>query len=87
VARQVGVDLAGDVALEAADDLAFAEAFDGSSLQAVTGELVVAHADDGHDVEGAVGGSIAAAAEAVPAVDAAAAGRLGSDCTSSDTRR
>jgi hypothetical protein len=72
--RQIGVDLADDVALETADDLAFAETFGGSSLHVVTGGLMVAYADDGDDVESAVSGPVAAAAEAVTAVGAAAAG-------------
>src|SRR4029450_6454274 len=55
-----GVDLSGDVALEAADDLAFAEAFGGASLDVGAGGLVVADADDGDDVEGGGGGSGAA---------------------------
>src|SRR5215213_286826 len=74
-----GVDLAGDVALETADDLAFAETFDGSSLHVVPGRLMVAHADDGDDVKGAVSGSVAATAEPVPAAGASAAGRLWGD--------
>jgi hypothetical protein len=76
---EVGVDLAGDVALEAADDLAFAEAFGGAAGDVVAGGLVVSHPDDGDDVEGAVGGAVAASAEAVAAGGSAAAGRLGCD--------
>src|SRR4029450_11739320 len=74
-----GVDLSGDVAVEAADDLAFAEAFGGASLDVGAGGLVVADADDGDDIESAVGGSVAAAAESVPAGGSSAAGRLGCD--------
>ena len=73
---EVGVDLAGDVALEAADDFAFAQPFGGPPLDVVTGGLMTAQADDGDDVEGTVGGTVAAAAETVPASGAAAAGRL-----------
>src|SRR5215212_997490 len=73
------VDLAGDVALQTADDLAFAETFDGSSLHVVPGGWWVAHADDGDDVKGAVSGPVAAAAETVPAAGASAAGRLWGD--------
>ena len=76
---QVGVDLPGDVALEAADDLAFAEAFGGASFDVVAGGLVVAHPDDGDDVEGAVRGPVSAAAEAVTAGGSAAAGGLRGD--------
>src|SRR4029453_1460222 len=44
-----GVDLSGDVALEAADDLAFAEAFGGASLDVGAGGLVVADGGGGGD--------------------------------------
>src|SRR4029450_9191356 len=74
-----GVDRSGDVALEAADDLAFAEALGGAAREVGTSRRVVAHPDDGHDVQGAVGVSGAAAAEPVAAVGAAAAGWLGGD--------
>ena len=76
---EVLVDLAGDVALEAADDLAFGQALGGAAFDVGAGGLVVAHPDDGDDVEGAVGGSVAAAAEPVPAGGAAAAGWLWGD--------
>src|SRR3954464_5110852 len=76
---QVGVYLSGDVALEAADDLAFAEAFGGASFDVVAGGLVVAHPDDCDDVEGAVGGAISSATEAVSSACPSAACRLGSD--------
>lgn len=69
-------DLAGDVALEATDDLAFAEAFGGAALDVGAGGCVVAHADDGDDIEGAAGGAVTAAAESVATGGAAAAGRL-----------
>jgi hypothetical protein len=61
-AWKVVVDLAGDVALRAADDFAFAESFGGAALDVVAGGLVMADADDGNDVERAVGGSVTAAA-------------------------
>jgi hypothetical protein len=80
-AGQVVVDLSGDVALEAADDLAFAESLGGAAFDVVAGGLVVAYADDGDDVEGAVGGSVAAAAESVTTAGASAAGGLGRDST------
>src|ERR1700722_8124451 len=77
--RQASVDFAGDVALEAADDLAFGESFRGPPVDVVEVGLVPAHPDDGDHVEGAVGGRVAAAAEAVPAGGAAAAGGLRGD--------
>jgi hypothetical protein len=64
-AWEVVVDPAGDIALEAADDLAFAESFGGAALDVVAGGLVVPHADDRNDVERAVGRSVTAAAESV----------------------
>lgn len=76
---QVGVDLAGDVALEAADDLSFAEAFGGAALDVVDGGLVAPHSDQGDDVEGAVGGAVASSAESVSSGGAAAAGGLWRD--------
>jgi hypothetical protein len=63
--REVVVDLAGDVALEASDDLSLAEAFGCAAVDVVAGGLMAAHLDDGDDVEGAVRGAVAAAAEAV----------------------
>src|SRR5438093_7458260 len=67
------VDLAGDVALEAADDLAAVEAFGFASLGVGAGAGVVAEAADGDHVECAVGLAVAAVVEAV-AAGAAAAG-------------
>ena len=78
-AWQVVVDLAGDVALQAADDLAFAQSFGGAALDVVAGGLVVPDADDGDDVERAVGGTVTAAAEPVTAGGSSAAGRLWCD--------
>src|SRR6186997_317802 len=77
--RQVGVDLACDVSLEAADDLAFAQALRGASFDVGASRRVVAHADDGDDVERAVRGSVAAATEPVTPGCAAAAGGLWRD--------
>src|ERR1700751_939986 len=57
-AWEIGVDFAGDVALQAADDLAFVEAFVGPSFDVGAGGFVVTHADDGDDVERAVGLSV-----------------------------
>ena len=39
---EVGVDLPGDVALEAPDDLSFAESFVGTSFDVSAGRLVMA---------------------------------------------
>ena len=55
------VELAGDVALEAADDLAFGESFVGPAFYVGAGGFVVSQSHDGDDVEGAVGLSVAAA--------------------------
>src|SRR4051812_17348278 len=77
--REVGVDLPGDVALEAADDLSLAEALAGAAFDVVAGGLVMAHPHDGDDVERAVGGPVAAAAEPVSAGGASAAGGLWRD--------
>ena len=73
------VDLSGDVSLEAADDLAFAEAFFGAAFDVGAGGFMASHADDGDDVEGAVRCAVAAAAEPVPAGGSAAAGGLWCD--------
>src|SRR4051812_35054705 len=73
---QVGVDLACDVALEAADDLALAQAFGGPACDIVASWLVMSHPDDSDDVEGAVCRSITAAAEPVAPGGAATAGGL-----------
>src|SRR6266508_2807126 len=54
------VDLAGDVAFQAADDLALALAFAGAADDVVLGRLVVAHADEHDPVEGRVGLPVAA---------------------------
>ena len=78
---EVRVDLAGDVALEAADDFSLAEAFSGAAFDVVAGGLMVPHPDDGDDVEGAVGGPVAAAAEPVSAGGASAACWLWRDST------
>jgi hypothetical protein len=71
------VDLAGDEALEAADDLAFAEASGGAAMHVVAGGLVAAHPKDSGDVDGAAGGPVAAAAEPVAAGGQAPTGGLG----------
>src|SRR5436305_2908576 len=63
---------AGDVALEAAEDLAFVEAVGGALGGVGLGALAVAEAADGDHVERSVGLSVAAGVEAV-AVGAAGA--------------
>src|SRR5665647_968288 len=55
-----GVDLAGDVAFEAAHDLAFALALAGAAVNVGPGRLVVAHADEDDAVECGVGLAVAA---------------------------
>src|SRR5918993_5539911 len=77
--REVVEDFAGDVSLQAADDLALAQAFGRASLDVVAGGLVMSHPDDGDDVEGAVRGPVSTAAEAVSAAGSAAAGWLWRD--------
>jgi hypothetical protein len=59
------VDLAGDVALEAADDVASAEALGLAALGVGAGGGVPAESADGDAVEGGVGGSVAGSVEAV----------------------
>src|ERR1019366_9731490 len=59
------VDLAGDVALEAAEDLALGLAFGGPSLRVGAGALAVAQSADGDQVQCPVGLAVAAVVEAV----------------------
>src|SRR6266542_5746292 len=61
------VELAGDVALEAADDLGFGQALGGATVGVGAGASAVAEAADGDQVERAVGLAVAAAAEPVSA--------------------
>src|SRR5712692_5356306 len=63
--RERGVDLAGDVALQAADDLALGLALAGAPRDVLSGRLVPAHADEDDAVEGGVGLAVAAAVEPV----------------------
>jgi len=58
--------LAGEQALEAADDLGLRLALEGSSGEVGTGGFVVLHADDDGPVERGVGLAVAAAVESVP---------------------
>src|SRR5690606_8523200 len=60
------VELAGDVAFEAADDLLLGHAVFGASFHVGAGAGVPAQAADGDPVERFVGLSVAAAVEAVP---------------------
>src|SRR5205823_8299971 len=62
-----GVDLAGEVALEAADDVFGGETFGAAAGDVGAGGLVVAHAHDDGTVEGGVGVAVAAAVETVSA--------------------
>src|SRR6188472_4659145 len=67
--REIGeqrvVELACDVALEAADDLGLGLAFGGASFGVGAGAFAVAQAADGDHVQRAVGVTVAAVAEAV----------------------
>src|SRR6266550_8423655 len=60
------VDLAGDVALEAADDLELGMALGGAPSDVVLGGLVDAQAGDNDQVQGAVGVAVTAPIEPVP---------------------
>src|SRR5580692_6675709 len=62
---QGGVDLAGHVTLEAADDFWFGLALLGAAGGVFLGGFVVAEADDDDAVEGGVGLAVPAAVEAV----------------------
>ena len=61
------VDLAGQEAFEAPDDLASGPAVSGPSRDVINSPLVVPHADDDGSIQGSVGLSVAAPIEAVPA--------------------
>jgi hypothetical protein len=60
------VDLAGDVAFEAADDFLLGLAFFGAPFDVVLRSGVLAHADEDNAVEGGVGLAVAGSVEAVP---------------------
>jgi hypothetical protein len=60
-----GVDLAGDVAFQAADDLSFAFAFAGAPDDVGPCRLVVAHADEDDPIERGVRLAVATAVEPV----------------------
>src|SRR5712691_7396605 len=68
------VELAGDVALEAADDLAFGEAFGGAAGGVGAGAGAVAESADGDHVQRLVGAAVAAAVESVAARPSGAGG-------------
>src|SRR4051812_49963607 len=72
--RESSIDLAGEVALEAADDLALGQALGGAAGDVVDGRLVPAHANDDGAVEGGVGLPVTAAVEPVPPVGPPGAG-------------
>src|SRR5690242_369289 len=80
------VDLAGDIAFEAAEDVSFGQTFGGAAGDVVAGALVVAHADQDDGVQGAVGGAVTAAVEAVAVSasrgcgDGGDAGQMGEGC-------
>ena len=60
VCHDVLVDLAGEEAFQAADDVFFGEAFGGAASDVVDGGLVESHAYDGEWVERSVGLSVSA---------------------------
>src|SRR5215831_10789509 len=62
---QVGVDLAGDVTLEAADDFLLRQAFFGAPAGVGTGRWVPAEPGDHDPVKGVVGLAVSAGVEAV----------------------
>src|SRR3984957_3314586 len=64
---QVVVDLSGDVALLAADDLFLGQSFFGAPGDVGAGGRVVAHPGDDDPPQGVVGLAVAAGVEAVPA--------------------
>src|ERR687886_1453828 len=63
---EIAEDLAGDEALQAADDLRLRLPLARASADVVEGRLVAAHAGDDDPVEGGVGPPVAAAVEPVP---------------------
>src|SRR5260370_11497208 len=65
-AQQAGIDLAGDVALEAAHDLFLCPAFGGPPGDVVLGGPVAVHADQGDAPQGAACVAIAAAVQSMP---------------------
>ena len=65
VGAQGVVDLAGDVALEAAHDFALGLAFGGAAFDVGAGALAVAQAADGDQVQRAVGLAVTAVVEAM----------------------
>ena len=71
---EYAVDVAGDVAPQASDDLGFGESFLGSALRVGAAPCVVAEAVEHDYVEGIAGVAVAASVESV-SVHAAAAGR------------
>ena len=66
VGDQGVVDLTGEVALAAAPDLGFGQAFCGPSFDIGTGAQAVAHADHHGQVQGAVGVAITTAVQPMP---------------------
>lgn len=70
------IDLAGDVSLQAADDVLFGESFGGSAGEVGPGGGAPAHAHNSDHVQGVVGGPVTGGVEAM-AVGFAAAGRDG----------
>src|SRR5690606_2347727 len=71
--------LSSDESLQAADDLALAEALCGASFDVGAGGFVSSHADDCDDVERAVRGAVTAPAESVASRRSPARGGLWCD--------
>src|SRR5262249_44082922 len=59
------VDLAGDVALDAAHDLVFGFAFGQAASEVVAGGRMTTHADHQDHVQGTIGGAVASPVESV----------------------
>ena len=66
VGDQGVVDLAGQVALDAAHDLRLAQAFSGAPLGVGAGAWAPAHADHDRKMERPVGGAVTATMQPVP---------------------
>ena len=66
--QQVRVGLAGDVALEAAQDLGLGLAFAGAPGHVVLGGLVAVHTNQGDTPQRVIGQPVAAAVQPVPSV-------------------
>jgi hypothetical protein len=82
----VPVELAGDVALEAAADFPGGLSLSGAPGDVGAGPRAAAHPDQRDGVDGAVQGPVPAAVEAVPDGLAAAGRERAGACSASETR-